>query len=48
MGTRVNHADGHVGMVVDVVEQWAFTLEVELDGWKMAGNTGTKIFVPVR
>ncbi|CBJ28790.1 Ankyrin repeat domain protein [Ectocarpus siliculosus] len=47
IGTTFVHDDGQVGTVVDAVERWAFTLEVELDGWKMVNGSGAKLYLPV-
>lgn len=48
IGTTFVHDDDQVGTVVDVVERWTFTLEVELDGWKMGNGSGAKLYLPVR
>lgn len=40
--------DGQVGTVIDAAERWTFTLEVELDGWKMGNGSGAKLYLPVR
>ena len=42
------HDDGQVGNVAAIVEQWSFTLEVELDCWTMEDRSGAKVYVPVR
>lgn len=39
--------DGQVGIVADLIEQWAFTVEVELDHGK-TGSAGGKVCLPVR
>lgn len=36
------HDDGQAGTVSDVLEQWSFTLEVELD------HSDVKVYLPVR
>ncbi len=40
-GATFVHDDGQGGTVADVIEQWSFTLEVELDHW-------VKVYLPVR
>ncbi|CAM9402730.1 unnamed protein product, partial [Ectocarpus sp. 4 AP-2014] len=47
IGTTFVHDDGQVGTVVDAAERWTFTLEVELDGWKMGNGSGVKLYLPV-
>ncbi|CAM9621454.1 unnamed protein product, partial [Ectocarpus sp. 13 AM-2016] len=47
IGTTFVHDDGQVGAVVDAAERWTFTLEVELDGWKMGNGSGAKLYLPV-
>lgn len=42
------HDDGEVGNVSAVIEQWSFTLEVELDRWKIGNRSGAKVYIPVR
>lgn len=47
-GATFVHTDGQVGTVADVIEQWSFTLEVELDLWKIGKNSKVKVYLPVR
>lgn len=47
VGATFVYDDGQVGIVADFIEQWAFTLEVELNHWKV-GSTKGEVSLPVR
>lgn len=47
VGATFVHDDGQVGSVTDFIEQWAFTLEVELNHRK-DGSAEGKVSLPVR
>lgn len=48
VGATVIGVDGQRGRVTYVLYKWSFTLEVELDRWKMNNNAGPRVFLPIR
>ncbi|CAM9967401.1 unnamed protein product [Hapterophycus canaliculatus] len=46
-GTTFVHDSGQTGIVSNVFEKWAFTLEVELDKLELRSNSCAKIYLPI-
>lgn len=47
-GATFVNGNGKTGTVSNVYEEWDFTLEVELDKWRVGSRSGAKLYLPVR